>query len=181
MRKIVLANYARESENLAHIGWCYWTQGVFDIWKQGQAAFTNHSSLQFKPIQSSPFANLPAPDEVALNQTQLFVLNTLFFIEEKMVAGLQRLQNLIQDAAAGAKKIKAHEFEKALSKIGDALHDFDDFDEGVNTLFALFDQLINLRSPGGQARASTLKLVSQVESDGKLRDVTKMFIAPPGQ
>lgn len=179
MRKIVLANYARKSENLAHIGWCYWTQGVFDIWKQGQAAFTSHSSVEFKPIQSSPFANLPAPDEVGLNQTQLFILNTLFFIEDKMVAGLQTLQKLIHDAAAGAKKIKANEFEKALSKIGDALHDFDDFDEGVNTLFALFDQLIDLRTPAGRARASSLKLVSQVESDGKLRDVTKMFIAPP--
>ena len=179
MRKIVLANYIRESDSLAGIGWCYWTQGVFDIWKQGQADFTNHSSLEFKPIQASPFANLSAPNKVALNKNQLFVLSTLFFIEEKMVAGLQKLQTIIQGSATGAKKIQPHEFERALSKIGDALKDFDDFDEGVNTVFAVFDQLINLRTPAGQSRASSLSLVSQVDSDGTIREVTKMFIAQP--
>ena len=179
MRKIVLANYVRESDNLARIGWCYWTQGVFDIWKQGQAEFTNHSSLELKPIHASPFANLSAPDKVALDRTQLFVLSTLFFIEEKMVEGLQKLQTMIQGAGSETRKIQPHEFENALSKIGDALKDFDDFDEGVNTVFAVFDQLINLRTPAGKVRASSLKLVSQVDSDGTPREVTKMFIAQP--
>jgi hypothetical protein len=59
------------------------------------------------------------------------------------------------------------------------LKNFDDFDEGVNTVFAVFDQLINLRTPAGQVRASSLKLVSQVDSDGTTREVTKMFIAQP--
>jgi hypothetical protein len=59
------------------------------------------------------------------------------------------------------------------------LKKFDDFDEGVNTVFAVFDQLINLRTPAGQARASSLRLVSQVDVDGTPREVTKMFIAQP--
>src|SRR6185436_6881129 len=179
MRKIVLANYIRDSENLARVGWCYWTQGVFDIWKQGQAAFTNNTRLEFKPIQASPFANLSAPDKVALNKNQLFVLSTLFFIEEKMIDALQKLQTMIQDSEGGGKKIPPDEFESALSKIGDALKDFDDFDEGVNTVFAVFDQLINLRTTAGQARASSLRLVSQVDSDGTTREATKMFIVQP--
>ncbi len=48
-------------------------------------------------------------------------------------------------------------------------------DDGVNTVFAVFDHLIQLQTPAGEARASSLKLVSDVGA----QQVTKMFIAQP--
>jgi len=59
-REVVLANYVRDT-GLEEIGWCYWTQGIYDDWKNGQAAFTNHARLSFTPIAKSPFPELPAP------------------------------------------------------------------------------------------------------------------------
>jgi hypothetical protein len=65
------------------------------------------------------------------------------------------------------------EYENALGIIGEALKKFDEFDEGVNTVFAVFDQLVRLHPPVSQARASSLKVISEV---GKQK-VTKVFIA----
>jgi hypothetical protein len=169
MRKIVLANYIRD-DALRALGWCYWTQRVFDEWKQGQAQFTNRSSAQFA-IQASPFSDRPAPAAVPLQRSQLFVLSTLFFIEERLIAGLAKLDKLVH---AGI-QISAHEFENALGDIGTALKEFDRFDEGVNTLFAVFDQLVRLAVPADEVRLSSLRMTSQAGG----QEVTKMFIAQP--
>ncbi|MBI3654206.1 MAG: hypothetical protein HY231_24510 [Acidobacteria bacterium] len=167
-RKIVLTNYLRQSE-LANIGWCYWTQGIYDQWKQGQAQFTKHlTPVKFEPVQASPYARIAAPGSATLRPDQLQVLSTLFFIEDDLVAGLGKLDALIQSATP----VSPHDFEKALGHIGRALQQFDDFDEGVNTVFAVFDQYIKLHTAVQQVRASSLKLVSQVGT----QEVTKVFV-----
>ena len=52
-RTVVLANYIGH-DSLEKIGWCYWTQGIYNSWKQGQAAFTNHvTAVQFSHIDPS--------------------------------------------------------------------------------------------------------------------------------
>ena len=154
MRKIVLANYLR-NPGLADTGWCYWTPGIFNKWKEGQAAFTNNFSLTFSPVATSPFGQAPAPDQVTLKRDRLFVLSTLFFIEENLVDGLKALDQLVHGP-----QVSAQQFEKALSKVGDALKQFDDFDEGVNTVFAVLDQLVALNTDASAARDSSLTLDS---------------------
>ena len=76
----------------------------------------------------------------------------------------------------GGQPIALDRFRKALEEIGDALTVFDNFDEGINTVFALLDRLIDRATPAGQVRASSLKLVSRFQD----REVTKMFILQPG-
>lgn len=169
LRLLVLANYVNNGPVLAARGWCYWTPGIQAIWAQGQAAFVNHSSLNFSPIAPSPIKNLTAPSSVTLNQSELHQLSTLYYIEEGMVKGVRKLSGLVQSQ----QKLNPRDFEKALSDFGSALKNYDNFDEGTNTVFALFDRLIQRESAGRPYRNSSLELKSSL--DGKT--VTKMLIA----
>ncbi|HYX71262.1 MAG TPA: hypothetical protein VE732_00705, partial [Nitrososphaera sp.] len=110
-----------------------------------------------------------------LDRVKLFVVATLFGIESSLVAGLQKLGTLIENARTGAAKLKPKDFEKSLSQIGSALNNFDQFDEGFNTIFAVFDNLVNLNMPSDEARASSLKLTSQAGA----QQASLMFIAQP--
>ena len=168
MRLIVLANYLNKGPTLTTRAWCYWTPGIQQVWAQGQAQFTNHSSLTFSPIAPSPLKNLAAPAKATLNQTELVQLSTLFSIEESVVKGMRKLAGLIQSK----QKLNPVDFEKAMGDFGSALKSYDNFDEGDNTIFAIVDKLID-RYAGGQHRNSSLELKSTVEG----RSVTKMLVA----
>src|SRR5882672_7860483 len=127
------------------------------------------SSIQFSPIADSPFPQFPQPPNASLSPTQLRVLSTLFFIEDDFVNGLLSLASMIKDKPG----ISLSQFEHNLSGLGSALKNVSDFDENVNGLFSLFDQLVRKQTPAPQARLSSLTLKSQV--DGK--DVTKVFLS----
>jgi hypothetical protein len=167
MRKLVLASYLRDA-GLTGLGWCYWTVGIYSLWKQGQAEFTNHSQLQFGPIDQSPFAQMSSPPNVVLQQNQLQVLSTLYYIEDDFIDGLQALDHLIHSA-----QIQPQAFENALGGIGSALDSFKNFSEGVNAVFGLFDQLVQQQTPGPEARVSTMDLKSTVTG----KTVEKVFLA----
>jgi hypothetical protein len=167
MRKLVFANYIRDV-GLSNLGWCYWTGGIYDLWKQGQAQFTNHSQLQFTPIDTSPFAQAQTPPNVVLQQDQLQVLSTLYYIEDDFIAGLQALDGLIH-----AGQIQPHAFENALGSIGSALKFFENFSEGVNSVFGLFDQLVRQQAPAADARVSSMDLKSTVAG----KTVEKVLLA----
>jgi hypothetical protein len=168
MRLIVLANYLNQGPTLTTRAWCYWTPGIQQIWAQGQAQFTNHSSLTFSPIAPSPLKNLAAPAKATLNHTELLQLSTLYFIEDNLVKGMRKLANLVQSQ----QKLSPIDFEKAMSDFGSALKSYDNFDEGDNTIFAIFDKLID-RYAGGQNRNSSLEVKSTLDG----RTVTKMLVA----
>lgn len=156
MRKLVLANYLRES-GLSDLGWCYWTSGVYDIWKAEGANFTQHTSVEFKPITAAPFSQAPAPPSAILQQFQLEQLNTLYQIEDDLISGLQALSGLIHK-----NQIQPQAFENALGGIGSALNLFKEFSAGVNSIFGLFDQLVRQQTAAADARVSSMDLRSTV-------------------
>jgi hypothetical protein len=124
-RTVVLANYIGH-DSLEKIGWCYWTQGIYNSWKQGQAAFTNHvTAVQFSHIDPSPFAQAAAPSPVVLQPFQLQILSTLFYIEDDFVAGLTALDSLIHQG-----ELSPRSFENALGSIGSALSNLENFGQG---------------------------------------------------
>ena len=174
MRKMVLANYFKDS-GLQDIGWCY-SEAVFrkreEINRSAGQLFSNLPQLHVAhPL--SPIPGIEAPSRVDLtSNAQVRVLDTLFSIEDRLIKGMRTLHALIQ----GGQPIALDRFRKALKEIGDALTVFDNFDEGINTVFALLDRLIDRATPAGQVRASSLKLVSRFQD----REVTKMFILQPG-
>ena len=168
MRLIVLANYLNKGATLRDEAWCYWTPGIQEVWAKGQSDFENHFSLTFNPIAPSPLTNLKAPNSVTLNKNQLLQLSTLYFIENDVVQGMRNLSSLIQSK----QKLSPREFETAMGDFGSALKQYDDFDEGDNTIFAILDKLID-RYAGGQHRNSSLELKSTLNG----QTVTKMLIA----
>jgi hypothetical protein len=175
MRRIVLGNYvqSRHRAHLSPIGWAYWTEGVHAYWRREGANFTNHSTINFRP-DASPFEGL-APDsgEISLNRTQSLVVNTLCLIEEHMIAGIRKLYDVFRREDA----ISPRDLERAVSDIGTALGYFDDFDEDTNTMFAIFDQLVQLVDRSPDVRSSSLQLTSEIESADSAQPlrVTKVF------
>lgn len=170
LRLLALAGYVNKGASLSAQGWGYWTPGVYALWAKEGAQFRNHSSRKFSPVAPSPFKNLQAPPNgVTLNRTELGLLSTLYNIEESMVKGMRKLSGLVQSQ----QKLNPRDFEKALGDFGSALKNYDDFDEGENTVFALLDRLIQRESAGRKNRNSSLELKSKL--DGKT--VTKMLIA----
>jgi hypothetical protein len=169
LRLLVLAGYVNKPFLPAR-GWSYWTPGVRALWAQEGAQFRNHSSRKFSIIAPSPFKNLQAPPGgVTLDRTELGQLSTLYNIEESVVKGMRKLSALVQSQ----QKLSPRDFEKALADFGAALKNYDDFDEGTNTVFAVFDRLIQRESAGRPYRNSSLELKSKLDG----RTVTKMLIA----
>jgi hypothetical protein len=170
MRSIVFANYVRDSAvTLADIGWCYAAPAIYDLHRREQNNFSNVSQRTFDAVAPPlKVQALPARRAVTLNQGQLVILSTLYRIEDRFVRALGQLQSVLEPGAA---KLAPADLEEALSSFGSALKSFDGFDQGVNTTFAVFDQLI--RAAGGETlRGSRLRLRSQAEG----RDVEKVFM-----
>jgi hypothetical protein len=168
LRTIVLASYLRDS-GLTSLGWCYWTQGIYDLWSAGQSAFTHQTvAQQFSPIQESPFDQFPAPSKVTLQPPQIVVLGTLFSIEDDFVNGIEALDSMIHQ-----NEIAPSQFERNLAGVGDALGQIDGFDESVNGVFAILDQLVRSQTPTAEARLSSLTLKSMVGN----QQVTKVFLS----
>ncbi|MEP7365582.1 MAG: hypothetical protein ABI972_20190 [Acidobacteriota bacterium] len=175
MRKLLLANYLKKGEGkLTDIAWCYVTQEVHDFKrKQDKSAEGRFATLPRLEISraASPIAGIHPPSgRINLNSNaEVFLLNGLIEIENKLVEALLELNSLV------AKKggIEPAKFEKKLASLGDALKLYDSRDEGDNTVFAIFDQLI--QSAGlNSVRKCTLSLNSKVGD----KDVTKVFVLP---
>jgi hypothetical protein len=108
---------------------------------------------------------------VRLDKMQLFVLDTLIRIEERMVNGLRMLYDELRKTGG----LSPSRLEKAADEIGKALTNFDRMDDQDNTVFAVFDRLVAAvdNSPG--VRASSLELTSEVEVAGTPQRVQKIF------
>ena len=59
---------------------------------------------------------------------------------------------------ASKAKMPLLDFENRMGHFGDALDSFDTMDEGENSIFAVFDGLVRLRTNTPEARASSLAL-----------------------
>jgi len=174
MRRMLLANYLK-SDALHDVAFAYATPGVFSLFDdEGPSSFTNHFQRVFRV--SLPGSSIAAPKEVALDKTELEHLKTLFMIENEMLDAIRNLIKLVNSKTP----INPQAFEKKLGKFGDALTSFDKFDQttsargvGSSTIFAMFDILVRLASPGAGANISVLRL--QSEANGKT--VEKLFLS----
>lgn len=170
MRLIVLANSLNKGATRVARAWCYWTPWIQALWAQGQAAFTNHiSAREFSPIAPSPLKNLTAPPDATLIPSELHQLHTLYSIEQSMIKGMRDLSRIVQSPG----QFSPRDFEKKMENFGDALKLYDDFDGGENTMFALFDKLIQRDPIGARKRDSSLTITSTVDG----RKTTKMLFS----
>jgi hypothetical protein len=174
MRQIVLSNYLK-SDEMHDVAFAYATDEVFKVFdSEGFAEFANHSRRSFAIRLSN--ASIAAPAVVSLDKMELNVLSTLYNIENETISAIRDLTKLL----SSGNPMDPRAFEKKLGKFGDALKDFDKFDQtsnkhgvGTNTIFSMFDLLVRLASPGEGANVSVLRLKSTAND----KDVEKMFLS----
>jgi hypothetical protein len=176
LRRILLGSYVRKDALRAAIAWAYATPGVFASWADlGSPAFVGSAGASpraFGPL-ASPVAELTPPASVTLNRTQRSLLAQLFAIQEDLVKAFEALRAVL----GAGRPLALDQFEKKLAAFGKALQRFDGVDMRDNTLFAVFDELVRLHTPGAQARASSLTLKARVQGAER----TFVFLLqPPG-
>lgn len=168
-RRIVFANYMRQGSVHQTWAWCYWTDAFYNTWKKERENFRTGAKWSAAP---KPMGDLkpPAKELVLLSSNRgTDVLNTLYSIEESLVNGMRALSITVRSG----EKLDPREFEKRLADFGAALKKYDDFDEGDNTVFAMFDKLIERSAGGKPYRQSSLEV--KITQDGK--ETTKVLVA----
>ncbi|MES1256502.1 MAG: hypothetical protein ABUS56_12880 [Acidobacteriota bacterium] len=172
MRRIVLANYFREP--LLHdVGWLYGSDDVRALFDANINDFESAQSILGNATVrlTSPIPGIHPP--VRFQNTQMIRSDvaTLFRIESKVVKAFEELDTLLVSTTP----IKTADLEDRLRTFGKALDAFDGFDNGENSVFAVFDGLVQLQGGGGASRASSLTFMSM--KDGAER--TKVFTLTP--
>jgi hypothetical protein len=177
MRAMVLANYIGTPHH-NDVGWAFASPSAFALWKQEGPNFSNHFGLEFNDL-ASPIDGVKPPQRATLDRTKLILLDTLFQVQEALLKAIEDLHGLINSPAKT--QLSPAEFEKKLSSFGSALNLFDRFDQvdgrpaGVNTMFAVFDRLVQLSPVAAQTRTASMELKSRVNDDEK----KKMFVLRP--
>lgn len=168
VRKLILVNYINSgTDGLRNAAWAYWTSHVHAQWERERVNFTEHNSRSFSPVDPSPLKNLQAPGSVRIRRPQLFLLNTLYLVEDRLVRAFQRIEALARSSA----KLTPRDFERDLAEFGKALQSYDRMDAGDNSVFALVDRLIqNTGGPG--MRESSMRISSVVDG----QKVTKVLL-----
>lgn len=175
LRRIILANY-RSTLNRAPVAWAYCTDGIYAAWKKNPNDFESLSAREFPPSSlSSPIGGIAPPTNgVILHTDQLRFLGVLFRIQDRVVEALTQLSALMNKASGS---ISRDDFEKTLLQSWGELMHFDRMDGGQNTIFAVFDGLIQKATAGSAVmpRSCVLELTSKYKEE----DVTKVFALQP--
>ncbi|MCK4761729.1 MAG: hypothetical protein KAW12_05970 [Candidatus Aminicenantes bacterium] len=169
IRQLTLTNYLSSGEqHLQKLGWCYWTGGIYNMWRENPVGFTTGPKA-FKPIAASPVKSLTAPGSVTLDRGLLTILGKLYAIEDDIIEGVTDLLEIIKTK----KGLSPLEYEKGLGKLAKAFNAYDSIDESENTFLAIFNAVIEAsgRTP---VRKSSLTLKSQLPGQPER---TKMLMA----
>jgi hypothetical protein len=168
LRRIVLANYFSHP-TLQSVGWLYASDDVRTLADNHGPNFVDSESVLGNATVrlSSPIPGLLPPKNFSNVRMIRNDVAILFRIEDDIVRAFQDLARLLQST----KPIKTKDLEDRLKSFGKALDGFDAFDEGENSIFAVFDGLIQLKTSASRARASSLTFVSS--KDGA--EHTKVF------
>jgi hypothetical protein len=160
LRAIVLANYFSHP-TLADVGWLYASDDVRELYDRNPNAFVaSESALGSATIRlTSAVPGIHPPKRFSNTAIVRHDLAALFQIEDKVVNAFTGLGRILRTSGP----IDAATLENTLEAFGQALEAFDDFDNGDNSVFAVFDGLVLLATPAGEARSSSLTLTCNVQ------------------
>lgn len=151
-RLIVLTNALDKPVEFKERAWAYWSDATFTNWQQKGPAWVNLTTGSF-PVKTSPISSVPRPFEsVSLERTQRIYLNTLYNAENSMIQAIGKL-SAIQAPITNA------DLTNTLNDVANDIGSFDRFDNGDNTWFAIFDQLVSLANVP-DSRSATLKIIA---------------------
>jgi hypothetical protein len=157
LRRIVLANYFSDPQ-LHDVGWLYGSDDVRALFDDNPNTFVEAQSvLDGATVRlTSPIQGLKAPPTFANSRQVREDLAVLLRIENAIIEAFGQLSALLQSTGT----IKTADLELRLNAFGKALDAFDGFDNGDNSVFAVFDGLVQLQTTGDAARASALTFTS---------------------
>jgi hypothetical protein len=173
LRRIVFANYFG-LPHLGSVGWFYTSDEVRALVENDPNNFENAQSiLGNAAVQvASPIPGIRAPLRLENTKQIRADLVRLFRAEARI---LQAFKELARVLGPGTGAISVSELEARMKAFGDALNAFDDFDNGENSIFAVFDGLIALGTAAEKARGSSLTFTSTKEGAAH----TKVFTLQP--
>jgi hypothetical protein len=160
LRKIVLANYFGQG-NIADVGWLYVSDDVKKLWEDNLNNFVDAESILGDAIAAqevhvvSPIPGI-LPSPVSNTFANRVLVSSLFQVERKMVEAFTGLQAILRTVGG----VKLSDYRDSLKAFGEALKSFDNSSLGDNTTFAVFDGLVQLTSPGVDARSSSMSMTS---------------------
>jgi hypothetical protein len=168
LRKIILSNYYSHP-TLDDVGWLYGSDDVRKLFDRDPIGFVNTQSVLggASVSLSSPIPGIQPPSQFSNTFVIRNDVAVLFRIENRIVDAFTALSKLLQSES----RIRTSDLEEKLKDFGEALNAFDGFDMGENSIFAVFDGLIQLASSAREARASSLTFKSTKEGT----EATKVF------
>ena len=171
LRRQVLAAYFNHPV-LHDVGWLYASDDVRALFDEHGPAFAGTESvLRNAEVRlTSPIAGVLPPARFANTAIIRHDVATLFRIEDAMIRAFEALTALLSSPGA----IRTADLESKLEAFGDVLQQFDKFDLAENSIFAVFDGLLQASGAAG-ARLSSLTFTSF--SEGAER--TKVFVLTP--
>ncbi len=157
LRRIVLTNYFKHP-TLHDVAWLYCSDDVRRLWEENGNNFVNAQSiLENAQVRfSSPVAGILPPTTFSNTSQIRNDVAILFKIEDDMVDAFVQLTSLLNSQ----RPIQTSALESDLESFGKALNDFDDFDMGENSVFAVFDGLVLNNTDAADARSSSLTFKS---------------------
>ena len=184
LRRHMLNNYLPISDRHRAVAWAYHTPGVEEKFRAEVNRYTSYSSSA-KEWTISSGDNPPEPSTVTLDSRQHNWLNTLYRVEDSMVAAIRNLSALVDQG----KNINPAELDNRLLDFGTALKGLSKFDRCPSSAFALLDGMINalkvadpdlaaaLAPEPGSTNRSRLTIKASVVVDGETRSTRKELFA----
>jgi hypothetical protein len=158
LRRIVFANYFGEP-NLGSVGWFYTSDHVRALVDSDPNNFLDAESIlgnaDVRDVHS-PIAGIALPARLSNSKMVRADLVMLFRIEKRIIGAFRSLSALL----SGSGPIVTADLERAMNAFGLALDAFDGFDNGENSVFAVFDGLIQMGTSPEKERASSLTFTS---------------------
>jgi hypothetical protein len=160
LRRIVMSNYAGNT-GLAPVAWLYCSDKVRLLAADDPINFVTAGTILQNVLSDGVVFTVPVfagTQPANLNQPiNRQLVGTLFSMERGLIAAFLGLQKLVKQES-----IELADLEKSSNAFGSALNSFESQTQlsGSTTspTFAVFDGLIQLATPGSQARDSALSL-----------------------
>lgn len=158
LTRVVLANYVGQG-NIADVGWLYASDDVKRLYDDARNNFINTDSplgdaLHAREVSvTSPIPGI-RPGRIANTFAIRSLAARLFDLEREMTQAFHELQDVLHETGG----INLERLSERLKTFGKVLECFDNSTLGDNTVFAVFDGLVQLATPAEQARSSALAI-----------------------
>jgi len=167
MRQLIGAKFAgmKQTDWMAPVGFAYLTPSVYEVFKEGFTALKQSNIIVTLP----EWFTRGEPREVLLRREDKDRLSALYNIEDRYVARLVKLDEVLDRALKEKKPIPLDELKEAARKFVEMAGELDEWRD--NAFFAIFDKIVEAALKKDQQARVTREsaMVLEIMPDGKKR------------